>query len=294
MEQSRTMNKGAYTTIQSKADDFPDILRQMADPPEQLYVQTANWHDLIQRPWIAVVGSRTISPYGKAVTMQLSEEVARAGLVVCSGLAFGVDGVAHQAALEAGGLTAAVLAGGLDTIYPASHHRLARSIVDQGGALISEYPEGTRHYPQHFIARNRIVSGLCRAVLITEATEKSGTMHTARFALEQGKDVLAVPGNVSSATSRGTNNLLRSGAVLVTCAADIFAALGVAPQPRTSITAANPEEQIILTLLAQGSQTAAQLLEASGMSVIIFNQTLTMLEITGKIRGLGNNHWQLH
>lgn len=248
----------------------------------------------MSRPRVAIVGSRKVTAYGRAVTSQLAGELARAGVVVISGLAYGIDSIAHQAALDAGGLTVAVLAGGLDDIYPRAHYNLAAQIVAQGGALISEYPQGTENYKQHFIERNRIVSGLSQAVLITEAATKSGTLHTASFALDQGRDVLAVPGNITSMQSVGTNRLIKTGAAPITCIEDVFRALDLqSPGKRLRPRGGTPTEQIIIDLLARGITDAAALLETSELEVTPFNQALTMLEISGKIRSLGANKWSL-
>ena len=168
-------------------------------------------------------------------------------------------------------------------------------ILQHGGTLISEYPDGEPAYKDHFIARNRIASGLGDALLITEAAEKSGTLHTANFALEQGKPVLAVPGNITSLTSAGTNNLIKAGATPVTSAQDVFHALGMefAEKKREAPRSGNPNEQAILDLLFSGVSDGTDLLGQSELEVSLFNQTLTMLEIRGRIRPLGNNRWAL-
>lgn len=294
MKQSAFMMKGTNYTIQSKAADFPDILRSIPQPPAALHIKGEGLAEMLSRPRVAIVGSRKVTPYGQSVTAQLAAGLARAGVVVVSGLAIGVDGIAHRAALEVGGLTAAVLAGGLDHIHPTSHYQLAQQIISQGGILVSEYAEGTPSYPSNFVERNRLVSGFCHAVVITEATEKSGTLHTARFALEQGRDVLAVPGNITSSSSVGTNQLIKTGATPVTCLADVFHALGIGAGPvRPTPRGSTPEEQVIIDLLAAGETEGAALLAGSGQGISIFNQTLTMLEITGKIRSLGANRWSL-
>lgn len=287
------MNKGAIYTIQSKAADFPKLLREIPTVPDHIYaygsIETANL------PCVAIVGSRKVSPYGRAVTHQLSSDLARAGIVIVSGLAFGVDIIAHRAALESGGKTIAVLAGGLDDIYPAAHAGLALQIQEQGGVLISEYPCGTPTYKQNFIARNRIVSGICRAVLITEAAEKSGTLHTAQFALEQGRDVLVVPGNITSPTSKGTNGLLKVGATPVTDVNDILQIIGIKTVRQKQIpTGSSPEEQVILDLLSGGETEGSTLQLKSKLDISSYNQAITMLEITGKIRSLGANQWSLY
>lgn len=271
--------------------DYPDYLRHIASPPKQLYY-LGDVLPLLKRPRLAVIGSRKVTPYGKSITTSLTRAAAEQGIVIISGLALGVDGLAHQAALDAHGKTIAVLANGLNQIYPATHRQLAKNILKQGGAIISEYPIGTESYKVNFIARNRIVSGISDGVLITEAAAKSGTLHTAHFALEQGKTVMAVPGNITSALSEGTNTLIKSGAIPVTCADDILYALGVTPHttPAEQL-AANDEEAIILGLLQQGISEVSELMHASKLCAPLFNQTLTMLEITGKIRPLGNAHW---
>lgn len=210
-------------------------------------------------------------------------------------MALGVDSVAHRAALEVGGTTVAVLPSPIEKIYPASHTRLAAQIVEHGDTLISEYPEGTDMFRTRFIARNRLIAGVATVLLITEAAEKSGSLHTARFALEQGKDVLAVPGSIFNLTSVGTNNLLKSGAAPVTSYLDILHVLGI--EESTAATAAttsgSSEEQLLLKLLADGHRDGEELLFASKLDVTAFNQALTMLEITGRIRSLGANKWSI-
>ena len=272
--------------------DYPERLKAIPMPPKELYILGSDVNELLKRPSVTVVGSRKVSAYGKTVTSTLTSDLARAGVIIISGLALGVDSISHRAALEAGGPTIAVMPCGLDQIYPAQHHALARQILEQGGALVSEYPPGTPALRHHFVARNRIASGLSDAVLITEAAGKSGTLHTAEFAIEQGREVLAVPGNITSPTSVGTNNLIKSGATPVTGVDDILHALGLeSGQGRAAPTSDDPDEQALLNLLVAGIQNGAELLEVSQLEVSRFNQTLTMLEIRGLIRPLGNNHW---
>lgn len=274
-------------------DKIPEILRQIPSPPKELFV-LGELDALLLRPRLTVVGSRSVTAYGRQVTTKLAGELAAQGIVIVSGLALGVDALAHRAALEAGGLTIAVLPAGLDAIYPATHRQLAQQILASGGALVSEYPPGSVAFKQNFIARNRLVSGLGDGLLITEAAEKSGSLHTARFALEQGRDVMAVPGNITSPTSVGTNNLIKSGATPVTTTEDVLHVLGL--QPRAEATkpiprGANATEQTLLTLILAGTYDGDELLLRSQLDAALFNQTLTMLEITGKIRALGANQW---
>ncbi len=273
---------------------IPEKLQNIPQPPTELFVMGAILESLLSRPCLTVVGSRHVSAYGKAVTTKLVSDAARAGALIVSGLAIGVDSIAHRAALDANGLTLAIMPGGLDQIYPRSHQQLARRILDQGGALVSEYPRGFTPAPWTFIARNRLVSGLGDVVLITEAGEKSGTLHTARFALEQGKDVMAVPGNITSPTSVGTNRLIQAGAMPATNSVDILNALGISGSGRQEVPKGDtPQEQTVLDLIGKGTCDGSDLLIQSRMDVGQFNQTITMLEITGKVRALGANQWSL-
>ncbi len=270
---------------------FPERLKTIVDPPANLFVM-GDLGSLLTLPTLAVIGSRRVTAYGRQVTDHLTRELAGQGVVIISGLAIGVDGLAHQAALDAGGKTIAVLPGGLDRIYPSTHYHLAQEILAKGGAVISEYPEGSEPYPVNFIARNRLVSALSDGVLITEAAAKSGTLHTANFALQQGKTVMAVPGSIHNSMSAGTNNLIKSGAVPVTEVNDILFILGLdAADKQVSIFGANQEETIILELLKSGLTDSTDLLAKSKLPVAAFNQTLTMLELSGKIKPAGAGHW---
>lgn len=279
--------------ISLKSNAFPEVLRNIPVPPKKLYV-LGDLETLLSRPRLAVVGSRKVSPYGRQITSALVQEVASRGVVIVSGLALGVDSIAHKAALDTGGLTIAVLPSHVTEIYPRSHTQLARRILEKGGALISEYPEGVPPQQYSFIARNRLVSGLSDGVLITEAAAKSGTLHTANFALEQGRTVMAVPGNVNSPMSAGTNNLIKAGATVVTEPSDVLQALGITEKLRNiELFANNEEESVILTALGQGITDSSELLIKTGLDAVQFNQTLTMLEITGRIVPLGAGHWRL-
>lgn len=270
---------------------LPDYVRAMPTPPKQLHY-IGNLEQLLDMPRLAIVGSRKVSSYGKTVTLKLSREAAEQGIVIVSGLALGVDGLAHQGALEASGKTIAVLPCGLDAIYPRTHYDLARRIVEQGGALVSEYPPGTAPYKTNFLERNRIISGLSDAVLITEAAIRSGSLNTANHALEQGRTVIAVPGNITSELSGGTNNLIKAGAAPITELGDILMAMDLElTTKKAAPMGANADETALLSLLSQGKSDASELLQLSLLDTQVFNQTLTMLEITGKIRPLGAGHW---
>jgi DNA processing protein len=297
-QSSATLNNNSKGVIRLKLtdQDFPEVLRQIPSPPKQLYCRGVPLAELLDRPRVAIVGSRRISAYGRQVTEELAGRLAERGVVIVSGLALGVDAAAHRAALRAGGQALAVLPGPVETIYPAAHTHLAEDILAKGGALVSEYGEGEIAYKQNFVARNRLVAGLSQVLLITEAAEKSGSLHTARFALEQGKDVLAVPGNITSQISVGTNNLLKSGAMPVTSYLDVLHALGLEDRlrrPLKEVRGRNAHEQTVLDLLVKGINDGDQLLKQTNLTISEFNQVLTMLEIGGQIRSLGTNHWSL-
>ncbi|HVV66554.1 MAG TPA: DNA-processing protein DprA [Candidatus Saccharimonadales bacterium] len=274
---------------------YPEPLRHIPSPPKQLFTKGAPLGEMLKMPRVALVGSRRPTPYGKYVTEQLASELAGQGIIIVSGLALGIDAIAHRAALASGGTCIAVLPGPVGRVYPATNRRLAEEILASNGVLVSEYDEGAVSFKQNFIARNRIVAGLSQVILITEATEKSGSLHTARFALEQGKDVLAVPGNIDSPPSVGTNNLIRAGATPITSCSDVLQVLGLEPhtgRPQT-IRGRNADEQRIIDLLLLGVYSGHELFQRSKLPASRFNQALTMLEIGGKIRPTGGNQWRI-
>ncbi len=273
-------------SLKHDGPDFPDILRQIPSPPKELFWIGNHPSAFLDKPRVAIVGSRKISAYGRAVTQRLAGELAKVGVVIVSGLAIGVDSVAHQATLDSGGLTIAVLPTSLDQIYPASHLNLARQIAASGGCLICEYPPGAEAFKSNFIARNRLVSGLADILLITEAAKNSGTMHTASFALEQGRTVMAVPGNINSPGSEGCNNLIKAGASPVTSVEDILFDIGLDPgtQQQTKIFRGNDNEQKIFDLIRQGVADQEALAATTRLDGQTLNTTLTMLEINGYIR----------
>lgn len=273
---------------------FTSVLQHIDSPPEALYsIGTIP----PRAPSIAIVGSRRPTPYGLEVTRMFAKALAERGVTIISGLALGVDAAAHQAALEAGGTTVAVMANGLHRIYPASHTGLARSIVQKGGALLSEKPPGEEARRYDFLARNRLISGLADAVLVTEATDKSGTLSTVAHALAQNKDVFAVPGPITSLLSAGANRLLQQGAQVAMTPEDILSIIA----PETLHTATQtvlplgdtPLETRIITALQQGSRTGEELHAISQANASEFAQALTMLELKGSVKALGANRWSL-
>ena len=194
---------------------YPALLRETYDPPVVLYVKGA-WYECLERPCVAMVGSRRCSTYGQNAALMMSRELAQRGVTIVSGLARGIDAAAHRGALEAGGRTVAVMGTGLEQVYPRDHKKLAGEILHRGGAMVTQFPLGTPPVSENFPYRNRVISGLCLGVLVVEAAENSGSLITARLAMEQNREVFAVPGNITSRNSFGTNYLIKgAGAKLV-------------------------------------------------------------------------------
>ena len=261
--------------------------------PTELYIAGKLPSERI--PAVAIVGSRKPSPYGEAATYKLAFELAQSGVVIISGLAYGIDAIAHKAALDAGGITIAVVAGGLHSIYPSAHTALAQQIIEQGGAIISEHPLGFEAHRYHFLGRNRLVSGLADAVLVTEATDRSGTFSTVAHALSQNKEVFAVPGPITSLLSVGPNRLIQEGAHVVLNSRDVLDVIApkLTTAPRQLPLGATPLEVEIIQLLQTGVTRSDELQAHLKHSTSDVLQSLTMLELNGVIRPTGGNHWQL-
>ncbi len=268
-------------------------LSYIPDAPKQFFFKGTLPSERV--PTLAIVGTRKPTTYGKEVAHKLAFDLAKRGVVIVSGLALGIDSIAHRGALEAGGITLAVLANSVDQIYPRNHQDLAKQILDQGGAILSEYEPPTDARGFQFLARNRIVSGLSDAVIIVEAAARSGTLNTASHALEQGREVLVVPGNITSPLSAGCNALLKQGATPITSAEDVLEI--IAPQmlqPQTMLPLGNtPHETNIIHLLQSGIRDGEALQQQSGLSAGEFGQTLTMMELGGLVRNVGANQWTL-
>jgi DNA processing protein len=261
--------------------EYPPLLAAIHDPPRELFLRGNGGAAILARPSVAVVGARSCSSYGRSVARSLAREVAAAGLVVVSGMARGIDGEAHRGALEAGGTTVAVLGCGIDRDYPAAHAELARRIRDRG-LVVSEYEPGVEPAPWRFPARNRIIAGLCAATVVVEARERSGALITADFALEEGRDVLAVPGEITSALSGGTNALLKLGAAPVTCAGDVlelFDLVHVRPEPAPL----GPAAEMLFERLRDGPRTADELVRASGVDPARASAALLELELARRV-----------
>jgi DNA processing protein len=253
--------------------ELPPLLRAIHDPPPRLFLRGSRDRELLERPAVAVVGARACSAYGRQVARMLGRELAAAGIVVVSGMARGVDGEAHRGALEADGHTVAVLGCGIDRDYPAAHAHLAREIAERS-LIVSEYEPGVEPLPFRFPARNRIVAGLCLATVVVEAREKSGALITADFALEEGREVFAVPGEITSSLSAGTNALLRLGATPLTSAGDVLESLGIAAAP------AVPCSHPLLDLMPA---SADELVGRSGLSAGEVAAGLAELEVAGLV-----------
>lgn len=279
--------------------NFTQRLASIANPPKSLCFMGAL--PTSSAPVVAIVGSRKPSAYGREVTEQLASDLAKAGCIIISGLALGIDGIAQKAALKAGGTVIGVIPNELPDISPQTNYKLAMNIIENGGAILSEWKKGDGKIVNRwsFLERNRLVSGLADAVIITEAAERSGTLNTAAHALSQGRDVFAVPGNITSPLSAGCNALLKQGALVATTAADILDV--IAPSTTQSTTdqaiiplGETPAENTIIGLLRTGLRDGDQLQQQSGLNPADFATALTMLEINGVIKPLGANNWTLN
>ncbi len=275
---------------------YPQLLREIYDPPIALYVK-GDLEAALLRPAIAVVGSRRCSTYGINAANFLSRELAAQGVTIISGLARGIDGAAHRGALEAGGKTVGVIGTGLDVNYPKEHNKLADELA-ANGAVVSEFPLGTPPLAQNFPYRNRVISGLCYGVLIIEAAEHSGSLITARLANEQGREVFAVPGNITSQTSFGPNFLIKDGAKLVQQARDVIeefplpireALLGVSRPDKKDKNASPAQATFEAVALSPGEQKVLGLLAAdvaSHIDELLISSGMSSPELMGALLGL--------
>lgn len=298
--------------------DFTEVLETIALTPKKLYFYGKMPENRLklgakrtyERPKsLAIVGTRRPTKYGEEIAYKLAFEAAKRGAVVVSGLAYGIDSVAHRGALDAGGVTVAVLGTPIDQIYPRAHVGLAERVVEAGGCVMSEVPAGTetggeyvsgRKYYQKtcFLERNRIISGLADVVVIPEAAERSGSLNTAAHALEQGREVFAAPGDIGRPLSRGCNRLIRQGATPYLEPEDVLNLL-FPPQRRCKPAQAEllfgdtEIETSLLRVLAAGVRDGEEILSRGEVSTQDFNQAMTMLEIKGRVKALGANQWML-
>lgn len=270
--------------------EYPELLKQIYDPPFCLFVRGTLVPDAFN---LAVVGTRKYTPYGKQVTEELISDLAPQGITIVSGLALGIDSIAHGASIRAHGSTVAVLGSGIDNnhIYPAAHRDLTAHILQGGGAIISEYPPGTEPTVYSFPRRNRIIAGMSLGTLVIEAGEQSGALITASVALENGREVFAIPQNITSRTAVGPNNLIKMGAKPVTCSQDILDTLNlrniVQYVTNKEVLPDSPTEAELLKNLSKEPIHVDELIKKSGLPSPTVNSTLTLMEMKGKVRNVG-------
>jgi len=285
-ELARFDQAGAYAISWDDEERYPRLLRHVPNPPVVIYVRG----ELLPRDELAVaiVGTRLPSPYGRQVAQKLAGELAAKGVTIVSGLARGIDAEAHRAALAAGGRTIAVLGSGLDVIYPHEHGGLARQIA-QSGAVVSDYPLGSKPDAVHFPARNRIVSGLSLGTIVIEAGDTSGALITARFAGEQGRDVFAVPGSIFSKQSYGAHRLIQDGAKLVASVQDVLDELNLGLvvhqlEMPVSVAPADPIEAALMAALSSEPMHIDEMARSANVPVAQISSALTVMELKGMVR----------
>ena len=292
IEQARIWQESseAHHIVSLASPDYPARLKELPDPPPLLYIIGSP--SLLSQPQLAVVGSRRPTPQGRRLAQEIALDIGRAGLVITSGMALGIDAAAHQGVLSSYGSTIAVLGTGVDQVYPRSHSKLY-GLIAQQGALVSEFPLGTPASPGNFPRRNRIISGLSMGVLVVEAAEKSGSLISARLAAEQGREVFAVPGSVMNPLSRGCHRLIRDGAVLVESAQDILLELESSLRPL--LLENDPEEQSgsisdahkrILESMGYETVSMDILTQVSGLPCDELSMLLTELELEGLVESV--------
>ncbi|MBI5728663.1 MAG: DNA-protecting protein DprA [Candidatus Magasanikbacteria bacterium] len=279
------------TTVTITDHTYPHLLKEINDPPQTLFVRGRL--EALERPALAIVGTRKCTAYGREATETLARDLAHNGLVIVSGLALGIDGLAHRAALQAGGLTVAVLGSGIDraAVYPAEHRTLSEDIIAHGGAVISEYPPGFKPTLYSFPARNRIIAGLALGTLVTEAPESSGALITAKAALDYNREVMAVPHPITSETGVGGNALIKQGATVVTSAEDVTEVLQLKNLKTLvageAVAPANPTEARLLSLMTREPRHIDLIIKESGLASAAVSSSLTLLEMKGRVKNTG-------
>lgn len=286
------LEKNEIKIITIKDENYPLHLKEIYCPPAILYFKG----NLEKEEYsIAVVGTRKPTSYGKQAALEIVRELAQNGLTIISGLAIGIDSLAHQATLEARGRTLAILGNGLDDIYPKSNQKLAEEIIQKGGALISEYPLGVPPLKQNFPYRNRIISGLSLGVLILEAPKDSGALITARYALEQNREIFALPGSIYSQASLGPNNLIKMGAKLIASSFDILDALNLVQISdfieNKKIIPDTKEEEILLEHLSSEPLHIDKLVQLTKLDITTLSSALVLMEMKGKVKNLGGMNY---
>ncbi len=291
---SKTIAANGIKIILLEDSEYPALLREISDPPQVLFVR-GNLSAL--RSPLAVVGTRKMTGYGKRVTEDLVAPLSRSGASIVSGLALGIDAMAHKASLGSGGHTVAVLGSGVDdaSIYPASNKNLAAQILAGNGAIISEFAPRALSLKHHFPVRNRIIAGMTLGTLVIEADIDSGSLITARAALDENRDVFAVPGDIYRQTSHGTNNLLKMGARVVSSAEDIASVLNVKldAEPVALPIPESPEEAAVILCLKKDPKHIDTIAKESQLDIPTVSAMLTFLEMKGAVRNAGNMHYAL-
>ncbi len=289
------LEKEGISVVLECDEAYPLPLKQLPDRPHLLYYRGC-LPDFSQKNVLAVVGSRKASSYGRAVISSLIPDVVKAGVEVVSGLAYGIDSLAHTQTLNSHGITYAIIASGLDheSCYPRAHWELACRIIEVGGFVASEFPPGTAALPLHFPQRNRIIAGLAQVILIIEADERSGTLITARCGLEYNKEVAAVPGAITHPLSRGTNALLKQGAALIQKSDDILELFSL-PNPLHARSEINhevtPTEHLILEMLKGGMVHIDELSKSTNIALAFLHSDLLALELAGLVKNCGNMYY---
>lgn len=291
------LDRKKVALLTPSSPEFPASLRAIPDSPVLLYCLGAL--DWLTHPAVAIIGARTATDYGKRVAASLAAELAGQGVVIVSGAAYGIDAAAHQGALTAGGGTVAVLGCGIDVVYPRAHADLFRDIAGNG-LLLTEYPLGTKPEGYRFPARNRIISGLVEGVVVVEATEKSGSLITARLALDQGREVFSVPGRIDSPQSAGAHRLIQQGAHLVQSVADIFEGLSWRHGNLSGNHGADPvetepasvREQVLLDCLDAYPRDIDTLVRSTGMALVEVHDLLLQLELRGLVRQVPGQQYE--
>lgn len=282
-----------YVTLIDK--EYPEILKEIPDPPGVLFYKGDM--KLFKTYCLAVVGSRSYSKYGEMVNRKIVDILAKSGITIVSGLALGIDTLAHESALDMGGKTIAVLGNGLDTIYPTTNIRLADKIIQNNGLIITEYPVGIPAFKSNFPLRNRIIAGLSLGTLVIEAAEDSGSLITARASIEYNREVFAVPGSIFNDQSKGPNKLIKMGARLVESAEDILVELNLGNMKNSQIVQEiipdNEDEAKVLNILEKPIAVDS-IIKETKLAPTLVNTTLIMLEMKGKIRNLGGTIYVLN
>lgn len=289
----REVESSGVAVLTWESPEYPDLLREIPAAPPLIFVR--GQFEPIDRWAVAVVGTRRMTAYGRQVTRDLVSGLVQNGISIVSGLARGVDAIAHRTALEEGGRTIAVMACGIDKVYPPEHRELARDIVAGRGAIVTDYPFGADPESNHFPARNRLISGLSLGVVVIEAGEKSGALITSRFALEQNREVFAVPGNIHSPVSVGTNRLIQEGGKLVMRVEDILEELNlrmVADQAVAKVVLPETaEEAALIAQLSAQPLHVDDLGRLTGMPISLISSTLTMMELKGMVQQVGGMNY---